>query len=329
MLSLEKDLQKRKLSLSEFELVVARILSYLPNVLSGFEEKNGYKLYYSNSAGTKKFVRPINDALFIMDSNEFKITMSEFKSILNRIKNKEKNYSTTEKDIIDSTLYTIQQAIGAGFDLLVDPNSARKHVGNRFEELIKVIFTTIGIPNKKVVIKIPYETDEGSKAYTCENDLILSPIPDINTNDQRKDIVLDIEEDSTNLLIDENLTLTSKAEDDAERYINKKEIVVSVKTTSKDRMGKMFMDKILLEKFVGHELKVIGIFLNDVQRKGNDNISYTLVSGLFMVYNQFITQLNGVYYLDAPPAAVKEPYNNHIKRFSQLITEDIDLLLSS
>ena len=264
-----------------------------------------------------------------MDSLEFSRKMEIFQKILAKIRNKEKKYSNDEMDLIDSVLYTIQQAIGVGFDLLVDPNSARKHVGNRFEELIKAVFTTIGVPNKKVVIKIPYDTEDGTKDYTCENDLILSPYPDLPSDEQRQPVVLSIDGLVSDISPTDEVILTDKAEKSTEKYINRSEIVVSVKTTSKDRMGKMFMDKILLEKFVGHELKVIGIFLNDVQRKGVDNISYTLVSGLFMVYNQFITELDGVYYLDAPPAANKEPYNRHIKRFSFLITNDINILLSA
>jgi hypothetical protein len=325
MLPLDKDLQLKKSSISEFELVVNSVLAFLPNVLSNhFEEKGDYLLYYSISAGTKKFVRPINKTLFIMDVNEFSSKMKKFRDVLSKIKNREKGYSAEENHLIDSILYTMQQAMGAGFDLLVDPNSARKHVGNRFEELIKSVFTEIGVPNKKVVIKVPYDTEDGIKNYTCENDLILSPYPDLNSDSQRKQIVLNVENTSSDELI-----LTDSAEQAADKYISHKEIVVSVKTTSKDRMGKMFMDKILLEKFVGHNLKVIGIFLNDVQRKEHNNISYTLVSGLFMVYNKFITKLSGVYYLDPPPSAEKEPYNKYIKKFSLLITEDIDTLLSA
>ena len=135
MLPLDKDLQQKKSSISEFELIVNRVLLYLPNVLSGFEEKSGYLLFYSTNAGTKKFVRPINKSLFIMDPVQFSLKMGEFKNILVKIASGERVFSVTEKMLIDSVLYTIQQAMGAGFDLLVDPNSARKHVGNRFEEL--------------------------------------------------------------------------------------------------------------------------------------------------------------------------------------------------
>src|SRR5476651_1617215 len=103
MLSLEKDLQLKKLSINDFELVVGRILSYLPNVLSGYEQKAGYKLFYSNSAGTKKFVRPINQKLFIMDATVFSERMAALKDILTKIKSKEKGFSDSEKFLIDST----------------------------------------------------------------------------------------------------------------------------------------------------------------------------------------------------------------------------------
>ncbi len=294
-LPLEKDLQQKKASLQEFSQIALRVLQYLPNVLSKVEEKGDYQIFSSYMAGTTKYVRPINKNIFISDPAAFRKSIDAFDNIIYRLKSKQFDFEQADKNLIDSHLYTIQQSIGSGLDLLVDPNSARKHAGNRFEELIKVVFTVIGIANKRTVLRIPYETDEGQKFYVCENDLILSADPKL---------------------------LKSKT-------IDEKEIVVSVKTTSKDRMGKMFIDKILLERFVEHKLKVIGIFLNDVQRKEGNNISFTLVSGLFMVYNRFLSPLQGVYYLDPPPNARKTPFNKHIKSFSELITTDIHAFLTS
>ena len=95
-------------------------------------------------------------------------------------------------------LYTVQQAIRAGLDLLGNPNSARKHVGNRFEELIEAIFNELGIANKKVVLKIPYDVGEQQRIYSAENDLIISPYPDVKSH---------------------------------HTYIDEKEVVLSVKTT--------------------------------------------------------------------------------------------------
>ena len=68
------------------------------------------------------------------------------------------------------------------------------------------------------------------------------------------------------------------------------------------------MDKLLMSKFTKQDVKVIGIFLNDVQRKEQNKISYTFVAGLFMVYTKFLTELDGVYYIDPPPNAFREPY---------------------
>lgn len=295
-LPLDRDLRLQKKSIEDFGNIAIRVLEYLPNVLSGYEKKNGYRIHSSLIAGTTKFIRPINQRLFIYSPVDFKSKLSEFRLLCKRLRIPTSVWSDEEKELIDSVVYTIQQAIGAGFDLLVNPNSARKHVGNRFEELIRAVFTEIGISNKRTVLKIPYETDEGQKTYKCENDLILSPYDKVKSNGS---------------ILDAN------------------EIVVGVKTTSKDRMGKMFIDKILLERFVKHKQKVIGIFLNDVQRKQTDNISFTLVSGLFMVYSKFLTELEGVYYLDPPPNACKKPFKYYMKPFSELVTTDVWQLLAS
>ncbi len=295
MISLDKDLQKVKYNLDEFGDITIRVLQYLPNVISSSEIKNSYTIHTSRISESTKYARPINHNLFIYNVHDFAHSFGELKVILGKVKLGLK-IEAIEKVCIDKTVYTIQQSIGAGLDLLVNQNSARKHVGNRFEELIKVIFTEIGVANKKLVLQIPYETDEGLKTYKCENDLILSPFSKVRSSGNSLD---------------------------------EKEIVVSVKTTSKDRMGKMFIDKILLQKFVDHPQKVIGIFLNDVQRKENDNIGFTLVSGLFMVYSKFLTKLEGIYYLDPPPNAIKKPYSDYMSRFSDLISGDYRNLLTS
>lgn len=292
---LDKDLQEAKNTIFEFKDIAIRVLQHLQNVISDSQEKQNYIIFSSEIAGTKKYIRPVNKLLFINEVDEFNQNFSDFEEILTKIRTR-KTVKRTEKLLVDKVVYTIQQSIGAGLDLLVNPNSARKHVGNRFEELIRSIFTEIGIANKKLVLKIPYETVEGIKTYKCENDLVLSPYKSVK---------------STTSTLDE------------------KEIVVSVKTTSKDRMGKMFIDKMLLERFVKHPQKVIGIFLNDIQRKGSDNVSYTLVSGLFMVYTKFLTELEGIYYLDPPINATKSPLSKHMKKFSELITDDIQKLLFS
>ena len=168
MLPLPQDLQKPKVSLNEFENITVRVLEYLPNVLSGFKDKGDYPIHLSTVAGTTKYIRPINKNLFIYSSIDFKNMMNDFRKLIGKMKVKTHDWSDYEKNLIDSVFYTIQQSIGAGFDLLSNPNSARKHVGNRFEELIKCIFSEIGIANKRTVLQIPYETDEGEKLTSAK-----------------------------------------------------------------------------------------------------------------------------------------------------------------
>ncbi|MDR3141909.1 MAG: hypothetical protein LBU37_09330 [Tannerellaceae bacterium] len=294
MTSLDKDLQANKSNLEGFFSISKRVRAYLPNVLSGAVDKNGYTIYVSEVAGSKRYLRPINKSLYIQDDSLFEQSYATFLQTVSKMKAKTFSFDNNEKNNINSFLYTVQQSIGAGLDLMVGSNSARKHAGNRFEELIRAVFTAIGIANKRIVLRIPYDTGKGKKIYKCENDLVLSPYETVFSTPEQLD---------------------------------EKEIVVSVKTTSKDRMGKMFIDKILLEKFVKHPQKVIGIFNNDVQRKNNNGISFTLASGLFMVYTKFLTEIEGIYYLDPPPAALKEPYSQYMKPFSELLTHDIATLL--
>ena len=248
----------------------------------------------SEVAGTRKYLRPVCKRLFLADPKAFMDEYERFDALLLALSRGDRTQTMFDSSTIDGVVYTMQQSIGAGLDLLGDSNSARKHVGNRFEELLRLIFQRMGIANSHRVLNIPYETENGIKQYKCEIDLILSPFETVRSSD---------------------------------KHLDPAEVIVSLKTTSKDRMGKIFMDKILLERFVKHPQKVIGIFLNDVQRKGKDSISFTLVSGLFMVYSEFITPMDGVYYIDPPAQALVEPFNKHISSFSKLIFQDVWALL--
>jgi hypothetical protein len=293
IMALIDDLQKKIGSLDDFKAITTRILIYIPEVISFTKNDRGYVIIESTSGGTQKFTRPYNSELFINDSIQFETHYVEFERILLSVFAGVHDFTENEHKIINKVTYTMQQSIGIALDLLGNQNANRKHVGNRFEELIGLIVDAIGIKNKKIVLKIPYENDG---VYSCETDLVLTPYDQVR---------------SDNSTIDEN------------------EVVVSLKTSSKDRMGKIFIDKILMSKFVGRDVKVIGIFLNDIQRKGQEKVGYTFVAGLFMVYTNFLTKLDGVFFVDPPPHANKEPYKVHIKRFSEFILVDVKELLNS
>ena len=157
MKPLPEDLQTPKKNLDEFADIAKRVLGYLPNIISEKVVTRDYTILSSLLAGTTKFARPVNNNLFINEIEKFEKDYELFLDVLRQIKNGKK-IKREDYSIIDTAVYTIQQSIGVGMDFLCNPNSARKHVGNRFEELIRNVVSQAGITNDKVVFKIPYPT---------------------------------------------------------------------------------------------------------------------------------------------------------------------------
>lgn len=298
MNTLSQELQSSKNTLIQFKETTQRVLNYLPDVLNEESEFSGYVICSSKIAQTKKSIRPFRKDLFIRESKTFEKKYASFDKILQRLRKGDRKFGMEDYQLVDSVVYTIQQALGIGLDLMVESNSARKHVGNRFEELVRTLFDSLGISFKKVVLSIPYETDEGEKFYRCETDVIISPYDKVKSDS---------------------------------KSIDKNEIVVSLKTTTKDRMPKIFIDKVLMERFLGYPVRVVGISQNDIQRKegSKTKISYTFVSNLFMVYTRFLAQLEGYYYLDPPPKVLEKPFNQHIFPFSKFLLTDLWKMLGT
>lgn len=106
----------------------------------------------------------------------------------------------------------------------------------------------------------------------------------------------------------------------------------SVKTSSKDRIGKIFIDKFLYNKLTEKDTPHFAIFLNDVQRKGKEGkygVNATFLSGHFRGYTVKLNPLDGVYYVDIRPNMKSEELlKDHIKTFDHFIYSDVWNLLS-
>jgi hypothetical protein len=109
-------------------------------------------------------------------------------------------------------------------------------------------------------------------------------------------------------------------------------VLGSVKTTSKDRIDKIFLDKFLFTRLTGKNTPHVAIFLNDVQRKGTApryGINSTFLPGHFKGYTVKLNPLDGVYYCDIRPAMRTEPIlRDHIKTFDHLLFGDVWELLA-
>lgn len=106
-------------------------------------------------------------------------------------------------------------------------------------------------------------------------------------------------------------------------------VIGSIKTSSKDRIDKIFIDKFLYNKLTDAPTPHIAIFLNDVQRKNarienQYGISSTFLPGHFKGYTVKLNPLDGVYYCDIRPNMKTESIlKDHIKTFDNLLIEDI------
>lgn len=112
-------------------------------------------------------------------------------------------------------------------------------------------------------------------------------------------------------------------------------IIGSVKTSSKDRIDKIFMDKFLYSKLTETALPHIAIFLNDVQRKrtrveNSYGVNSTFLTGHFKTFTIKLNSLDGVYYCDIRPNMREDNLlKQHIRTIDHFFCTDIWTLLES
>ena len=101
----------------------------------------------------------------------------------------------------------------------------------------------------------------------------------------------------------------------------------SVKTSSKDRIDKVFIDKFLYNRLADALTPHFAIFLHDVQRKGKEPnflTSKTFLPGHFKGYTIKLNPLDGVYYCDLLPEMKTDPLlSTQINAIDRFFIEDL------
>ncbi len=106
-------------------------------------------------------------------------------------------------------------------------------------------------------------------------------------------------------------------------------LIGSIKTSSKDRIDKIFFDKYLYSRLTETTTPYIAIFLNDVQRKvtkleNKYGISSTFLPGHFKAYTFKINPLDGVYYCDIRPNMISDEFlKRYIKTIDKFFFDDL------
>jgi len=112
-------------------------------------------------------------------------------------------------------------------------------------------------------------------------------------------------------------------------------LIGSVKTSSKDRIDKVFLDKFLFSKLSETDVPHVAIYLNDVQRvgsasRGQAKIGSTFLTNRFKGYSLKLCALDGVYYCDLRPNMKTDPVlAKAIGSFDQFLCEDVFTLIAA
>jgi hypothetical protein len=196
---------------------------------------------------------------------------------------------TISRAIITKGIYTVQQSIGIVLDALPSGNS------NRARKINGDLFERL------IRLSICH------LGFHCHSGTLLIPVT-INGNVQ------------FDMQYQHDLIIS-----DGEQL----KVIGSVKTSSKDRIDKIFIDKLLFSRLTDTQLPHIAIFLNDVQRKNvrKENaygISSTFLPGHFKGYTVKLNQLDGVYYCDIRPNMKSDPLlRKHIHPIDRLFCSDL------
>jgi hypothetical protein len=229
----------------------------------------------------------------LYDAQAFTNASPQFIQILKQLKHNERPADEL-RNIISRTIYTIQQSIGATLDALPAGRSNQaRKVNGDLFERLICLLIT-------------------SLDIDCVSGTVQVPIKDEGGT------VLFKSHYQHDLLIRRNAEL---------------KIIGSVKTSSKDRIDKIFIDKFLYNKLTDTALPHIAIFLNDVQRKKTRReneyaISATFLPGHFKAYSIKLNPLDGVYYCDIRPNLLADTLlSQHIKTIDHFFYSDLWQLL--
>ncbi|MGD1083361.1 MAG: hypothetical protein ABSA47_01265 [Verrucomicrobiota bacterium] len=203
-----------------------------------------------------------------------------------------------ESKEINRVVYTLQQSVGCVGDSFDIENQSRKRIGQLFESLVTLVIKEIGV--------------------TCEARVINLPIPGYPGREMSYEL---------DLVFSRNKAIIASET----KHIHTSEVVGSVKTTSKDRLDKIFLDKFLLTKLLGREIPVVAIFLHDVQRakRGESifGINSTFKTNHFLGYTVALNKLEGVYYVDPrPEMQTNARLREQIRDFQSFLVRDLWLL---
>lgn len=225
--------------------------------------------------------------------DDFEAAVDLFYGVLDRVMDGT-TASAEERDALNRVIYTCQQSIGASLDALP---AARSNTARKVNGDLFERF--IGLTIEACGIE-------------CRSGVLRIPVTDEGGEElfgmnYQHDLMIEVEGDL--------------------------KAIGSVKTSSKDRIDKVFIDKFLYNRLTGVPTPHFAIFLNDVQRGGkepNYRTSNTFLPGHFKGYTVKLNPLDGVYYCDLLPQMATDPLlSAHISKIDRFYVDDLPQFVRS
>ena len=233
------------------------------------------------------------NSALMYDANSFEQAAQQFNSTLEQLRDGQRPSGDLRENLI-RTIYTLQQSVGAALDGLPAGKSNQARKVNG--DLFERLIRLLIV----------------SMNVDCVSGTMQVPVKDADGTELFKSSY-------------QHDLLLSKE--------NELKIIGSVKTSSKDRIDKVFMDKFLYNRLTDTALPHIAIFLNDVQRKKTKReneygVSATFLPGHFKAYTVKLNPLDGVYYCDIRPNMREDALlSQHIKTIDHFFYSDLWELL--
>jgi hypothetical protein len=233
------------------------------------------------------------NSALMYDSNSFEQAAQQFNLTLEQLRDGQRPSGDLRENLI-RTIYTLQQSVGAALDGLPAGKSNQARKVNG--DLFERLIRLLIV----------------SMNVDCVSGTMQVPVKDADGTELFKSSY-------------QHDLLLSKE--------NELKIIGSVKTSSKDRIDKVFLDKFLYNRLTDTALPHIAIFLNDVQRKKTKReneygVSATFLPGHFKAYTVKLNPLDGVYYCDIRPNMREDALlSQHIKTIDHFFYSDLWELL--
>ena len=105
-------------------------------------------------------------------------------------------------------------------------------------------------------------------------------------------------------------------------------VLVATKTSTRERLSQPFVQKFIVDRAKNNPPKTLLIAVGDVQRVGKKNVQHTFTAGQLLLYWNYITKMDGIYFIDLPPQATGAQYQDKVKRLYRLFGSDIHGFIS-